>query len=82
MATTKNVPIPEPDEEMVSAEPQMKMTPSEFAELRAQVAKITQQDFHLGSFLANSLHHLGHAHGLDAATEDAKSAEQTAQEGV
>jgi hypothetical protein len=78
---SKNVPVFDPDEETASTGPQRKMLSSEFAELRAQAAKIAQQDFHLGNFLTTLLHHLGHAHGLDATTEDAKAAEQSAQEG-
>jgi len=52
----------------------MKMTPEEFAGLRAQVAAISLQDFHLGRFLTDLLVHLGHAHGLDATQEDARLA--------
>lgn len=52
----------------------MKMSPEDFAGLRAQVAAISQQDFHLGRFLTDLLGHLGHAHGLDAAQEDARLA--------
>ena len=61
-----------PEEE---AQPQveMQMQPSEFAELRAAVAAVSQQDVHLGRVLDMIVLHLGHAHGLDPAAEDAKA---------
>ena len=52
----------------------MQMSPEDFAALRAQAAAISVQDFHLGRFLTDLLGHLGHAHGLDAAQEDARMA--------
>ena len=59
----------------VQAQPevQMQMQPEEFAELRAAVAAVKQQDVHLGRVLELLAHHVGHAHGLDAAIEDAKA---------
>ncbi len=53
--------------------PEMKMQPHEFQELRDQAADIGQQDVKLGRFLDLLLLHLGHAHGLDPAEEDAKA---------
>lgn len=60
----------------------MTMQPTEFAELRALAADIRLQDHRLGQFLMQLVEHLGHAHGLDAATEDEKArmAEETAAE--
>jgi len=61
----------------------LQMTPEEFAELRAQVAALGQQDVVLGRVLSAMLLHLGHAHDLDPAVEDAKAqaaAEQAAKE--
>jgi hypothetical protein len=85
MATTqKNTqtpvsgPVQAPPPEEESRPVEMKMQPHEFAELRDEAARIGLQDAHLGRFLAHLLHHLGHAHGLDAATEDAKAAEANA----
>lgn len=52
---------------------EMKMTPEEFAELRNQVAALKQQDVHLGRVLEALTLHVGHAHGLDPAVEDAKA---------
>jgi hypothetical protein len=54
-------------------EVQMQMTPEEFAELRSHVALIKQQDVHLGRVLEQLVLHVGHAHGLDPAFEDAKA---------
>ena len=51
---------------------EMKMQPEEFAELRARVAVIAQQDIHLGRVLDLLVLHLGHAHGLDPTREDAR----------
>ena len=51
---------------------EMKMAPEEFAELRAQAALATQNDYHLGRVLDLIVLHLGHAHGLDLAVEDAR----------
>lgn len=53
---------------------EMKMQPTEFAALRAQAAAISLGDFHLGRFLSDLLGHVGHAFGLDAASEDARLA--------
>ncbi len=52
---------------------EMKMSPEDFAELRARVAVIAQQDIHLGRVLDLLVLHLGHAHGLDPTVEDAKA---------
>ncbi len=59
--------------------PEMKMQPDEFAELRAQVAVIAQQDVHLGRVLNAMLLHLGHAHDLDPTVEDAKAKAEAKQ---
>lgn len=59
---------PGPTKEKVS----MQMSPEEFAELRAAVAAVRQQDVHLGRVLELFVLHLGHAHGLDPTAEDAK----------
>jgi len=59
-----------PDEETPQVD--MAMSPDEFAELRAGVAAISQQDFHLGRVLELLVLHLGHAHCLDPAQEDAR----------
>jgi hypothetical protein len=53
--------------------PEMKMQSDEFQELRDAAAEIGQQDVKLGRFLTLLLLHLGHAHGLDPAEEDAKA---------
>jgi hypothetical protein len=50
----------------------MTMQPTEFAELRAAVATVSQQDAHLGRVLSLLVLHLGHSHGLDPAVEDAR----------
>jgi hypothetical protein len=52
----------------------MKMLPGEFADLRAQAALIGQTDVQLGRLLDTLILHLGHAHGLDIAAEDARLA--------
>jgi len=52
---------------------EMKMSPDEFAELRAQAAAVGVQDVHLGRVLDLIILHLGHAHDLDPAVEDAKA---------
>lgn len=66
----------------VQSEPevQMQMQPEEFAELRAAVAAVKQQDVHLGRVLELLAHHVGHAHGLDAAVEDAKAKARAEEE--
>jgi hypothetical protein len=51
---------------------EMKMTPDEFAELRAQATAASQNDFHLGRVLDLLILHLGHSHGLDPVAEDAR----------
>lgn len=51
----------------------MAMTPEEFAELRAGAASVSHTDVHLGRVLTLLVLHLGHAHGLDPAVEDAKA---------
>ncbi len=59
------------------------MSPDEFAELRAAAAAVGQQDVQLGRVLDLLVLHLGHAHDLDPAVEDAKAqaaAEQAAKE--
>jgi hypothetical protein len=61
----------------------MAMQPAEFAELRAAVATVSQQDVHLGRVLSLLVLHLGHSHGLDPAQEDARlkaEARKTARE--
>ncbi len=55
---------------------EMKMQPSEFAELRGAVRSVALQDVHLGRVLDLLVLHLGHAHGLDPTVEDAKAAKQ------
>jgi len=55
---------------------EMQMQPEEFAELRAQVAAIGQQDVVLGRVLDALVLHLGHAHGLDPVAEDARLKEE------
>jgi hypothetical protein len=50
----------------------MAMSPDEFAELRAAAATLGQQDVVLGRALDLIILHLGHAHGLDPAAEDAR----------
>ena len=52
----------------------MKMTPEDFAALRADVARIGLSDVQLGRVLTALLLHLGHAHGLDPVAEDARLA--------
>jgi len=52
----------------------MAMSPEEFAELRAAVASISQQDVMLGRVLTLLVLHLGHAHDLDPTVEDARLA--------
>jgi hypothetical protein len=52
--------------------PELKMQSSEFQELRDQAAAIGLQDVQLGRVLDLIILHLGHAHGLDPAEEDAK----------
>lgn len=42
-----------------------KMLQSELAELRAEIAKVSWQDFHLGRVLTMLADHLAHAHGLE-----------------
>jgi hypothetical protein len=54
----------------------MAMSPEEFAELRASVAAIGQNDVVLGRVLTSMLLHLGHAHDLDPAVEDARLAKE------
>jgi hypothetical protein len=54
----------------------MAMSPEEFAELRAQVAALGQQDVVLSRVLTSMLLHLGHAHDLDPAAEDARLAKE------
>jgi len=61
----------------------LQMTPDEFAELRAAAAAVGQQDVQLGRVLDLLVLHLGHAHDLDPAVEDAKAqaaAEEAAKE--
>jgi hypothetical protein len=53
------------------------MQPDEFKELRAQADDIAQTDVKVGRFLQSLVYHLGHAHGLDAAEEDAKAEKQS-----
>jgi len=60
-----------PQEDTPAAE--MQMSPDEFAELRAGVAAVSVQDVQLGRVLDLLVLHLGHAHGLDPAVEDAKA---------
>jgi hypothetical protein len=67
MATKPTTPAPDPGTD------DLKMTPEEFAELRAEANRITAQDFHLGRFLQLLVHHLGHAHGLDEADEESEA---------
>ena len=55
---------------------EMKMSPDQFAELRANVAAVKEQDVHLGRVLELLVLHLGHAHGLDTAAEDARLAHE------
>ena len=55
---------------------EMAMSPDEFAELRAQVAALGQQDVVLGRVLTSMLLHLGHAHDLDPTVEDARLAKE------
>src|SRR6266581_4347050 len=59
---------------------EMKMSPEDFAELRARVAVIAQQDIHLGRVLDLLVLHLGHAHGLDPAVEDARLARKARED--
>lgn len=61
-------------------EVELKMTPEEFAELRAAVAVVKQQDVHLGRVLEQLVLHVGHAHGLDPAVEDAKARAKAEEE--
>jgi hypothetical protein len=55
---------------------EMAMSPAEFAELRASVAAIGTTDVQLGRVLEAMLLHLGHAHDLDPAVEDARLAKE------
>ena len=57
---------------------EMQMQPAEFAELRRAVADLKERDIHLGRALEQIVLHLGHAHGLDPAQEDAKAREEEA----
>jgi len=59
---------------------EMKMTPEDFAALRADVARIGLSDVQLGRVLSALLLHLGHAHGLDPAVEDARLAAKARQD--
>src|SRR6266704_5508599 len=59
--------------------PEMQMSPDELAELRAAAAAVGQQDFMLGHVLDLLILHMGHAHGLDLATEDARLADEERQ---
>ena len=59
---------------------EMKMQPEEFAELRAAVARVAQQDVHLGRVLELLVLHLGHAHGLDPTVEDARLAKKARED--
>lgn len=56
---------------------EMKMQPEDFASLRADVATVKERDVHLGRVLESMLLHLGHAHDLDPAVEDARLAKKT-----
>lgn len=56
-----------------------KMQPDEFKSLREQANEVTLRDVHVGRLLQNIVHHLGHAHGLDAAEEDKKAEKQAEQ---
>lgn len=83
MPVPSKQPTPAPDPVQPEEEPtqdtsatDLKMTPAEFAELRSEANRITTQDFHLGRFLQVIVSHLGHAHGLDAAAEDARIAKE------
>lgn len=49
-----------------------KMTPVEFADLRALVADIGQSDVRLGRVLEVLVLHIGHSYGLDPVEEDAR----------
>ena|SRR2546421_7146566 len=59
--------------------PEMQMSPDELAELRAAAAAVGRQDVQLGRVLDLLILHLGHAHGLDPATEDARLAAEARQ---
>jgi len=63
-----------PEETQASPAVDMAMSPEEFAELRAGVAAVGVQDVQLGRVLDLLVLHLGHAHGLDPAQEDARLA--------
>ena len=65
-----------PEETQASPAVDMAMSPEEFAELRAGVAAVGVQDVQLGRVLDLLVLHLGHAHGLDPAAEDAKAKEE------
>lgn len=59
---------------------EMKMAPEDFANLRADVASVKERDVHLGRVLDALLLHLGHAHGLDPAVEDARLAKKAKED--
>src|SRR5205085_10317167 len=58
----------------------MAMQPEDFADLRAQVDSIKQQDVKLGRVLELLTLHIGHAHGLDPSVEDAKAEAKARQD--
>jgi hypothetical protein len=58
----------------------MKMTPDDFAALRAQATTIGVQDRQLGGMLHSLILHIGHVFGLDPAQEDARIAAKVRQD--
>lgn len=56
------------------------MQASELLELHEQIKAIHARDAHLGAVLHAFLYHLGHAHKLDVAEEEAKVNAQQQQE--
>jgi hypothetical protein len=55
------------------------MLQSELSELRAEIAKVNRQDFHLGRVLTMLADHLASAHGLEDEQPEAESDEKPAQ---
>lgn len=58
--------------------PDMKMQPDELQTLHTQADEIQQTDNKLGQILHALVHHLGHAHGLDATEIDKQAQAQDA----
>lgn len=56
-----------------------KMLQSELAELRAEIAKVSRQDFHLGRVLTMLADHLARARGSEDEQPEAESDEKPAQ---